>query len=157
MTSSPSTPNVNVTIRLWSGWLVSAFVPYPHHVPTNPDVSPPPPAVATVKLPDDVAVPPAVVTVMVPVVAPVGTVTVRDVVVAADTVAVVPLNLTVLFAAVVSKFVPEMVTVAPTAPLVGLKDVIVGAAGATTPAVGVALTSADSIDSLVELTAVMTA
>jgi hypothetical protein len=41
-------------------------------------------------------------------------------------VAVVPLNFTVLLTAVVLKFVPVMVTVAPTPPESGVKLVIVG-------------------------------
>jgi hypothetical protein len=45
----------------------------------------------------------------------------------AVTVAAVPLNFTVLFIGVVSKFVPLIVTVAPTAALVGEKLVIDGA------------------------------
>ena len=81
----------------------------------------------TVKLVADVPVPPAVVTVTVPFVAPIGTVTVIDVAVAADTVACVPLNLMVLFAGVVLKLLPVMVTVVPTAPLVGVNEVMVGA------------------------------
>jgi len=80
----------------------------------------------TVKLLPLVAVSPATVTLIVPVVAPLGTVATRLVVVAEVTVAVVPLNLTVLLAAVELKFVPEIVTEEPTAPLVGLKLEIVG-------------------------------
>ena len=63
---------------------------------------------------------------MFPEVAPTGTVVVSDVIVAAVTVAVVPLNVTTLFAGVVLKFVPEIVTVAPTAPLPGVNEVNVG-------------------------------
>lgn len=70
------------------------------------------------------------VSVIAPVVAPLGTVTVSDVVVAADTVAVVPLNFTTFADAVVLKFVPEIVTVVPTGAMVGEKLVMVGA-GAT--------------------------
>ncbi len=79
-----------------------------------------------VKLLVEVAVPLDVVTVIVPVVAPVGTVTVRLVAVAEDTVAVVPLNFTLLDDAVVEKFVPVIVTVFPASPAVGVKLVIVG-------------------------------
>jgi hypothetical protein len=53
-------------------------------------------------------------------------VVVSEEVVAAVTVAVVPLNLTTLFAGVVLKFVPEIVTVAPTAPFDGENPVKVG-------------------------------
>ena len=87
-----------------------------------------PPAVVTVKVPVDVAVPPAVVTVTVPVVAPVGTVAVIVVAVELVTVAWVPLNVTVLFAGVVSKLVPVIVTTVPTAPELGLMLETVGAA-----------------------------
>ena len=58
--------------------------------------------------------------------APPGTEVVMLVEVLAVTVATVPLNLTVLLAGVTSKLVPVMVTVVPTAPLVGLKLLIVG-------------------------------
>ena len=59
-------------------------------------------------------------------IAPVGTVVVNCVAVAALTVAFVAPKKTVLFAGVVLKFVPVMVTVAPTLPEVGVKEVIVG-------------------------------
>lgn len=84
------------------------------------------PAVATKKLVAEVAVPPAVVTDIVPLVAVAGTVTVSDVVVAPVTVAVTPLNLTVLLAAVALKLVPVMVTDDPVAPEVGVKLDMVG-------------------------------
>jgi hypothetical protein len=61
-----------------------------------------------------------------PDVAPGGTVTVIVVDVEAVTVAVVLLNLTTLFAGVVLKFVPVMITVEPTAPLDGLKPEMAG-------------------------------
>ena len=63
---------------------------------------------------------------MVPVAAPVGTEVVMLVAVLAVATAVVPLNLTVLFAGFVSKFVPVIVTEDPTEPLVGLKLLMVG-------------------------------
>ena len=63
---------------------------------------------------------------IVPVTAPVGTVVVMLVAMLAVTTAVVLLNLTILFAGVVSKFVPVMVTDDPTGPLVGLKLLIAG-------------------------------
>lgn len=74
---------------------------------------------------------PLTVTLTAPLVAPAGTVVVKLVVVAAVTVAAVPLNFTLLFAAVGLKFVPVRVTVAPTTPLVGLMPVIVGELGVT--------------------------
>lgn len=110
-----------------------------------------PPPVLTVKLLVEVAVPPAVVTVIVPVVAPVGTVAIICVAVELVTVACVPLNLTVLLAAVVEKFVPVMVTAVPIAPLVGEKLVIVGAGCGLVD--GVAFTSLDRFDSPLEFTA----
>jgi hypothetical protein len=84
-------------------------------------------ALVTVKFVVDVAVTPPTATVIAPVAAPVGTVVTIEVAVGVPViVAVVPLNFTVLLAAVVLKFVPVIVTVAPTAPLAGVKLVIVG-------------------------------
>ena len=60
-------------------------------------------------------------------VAPDGTVVVRLVMLPAVTVAVVPLNFTVLLPNVASKLVPVIVTEVPTFPLIGLKLVMVGA------------------------------
>jgi len=57
-----------------------------------------------------------------PVVAPAGTVTVKLVVVAADTTALVPLKLTPLFAAIGLNAVPLTTTVWPTNPLEGEND-----------------------------------
>jgi len=65
-----------------------------------------------------------------PVVAPAGIVVVILVVVDAVTVAGIPLNETVLLVGVVLKFVPEIIMVAPSAPLLGLNPVSVGV-GAT--------------------------
>ena len=70
-----------------------------------------------------------VCTVTTPVVAPVGTNTVIEFTLAADIEAVgttVPLNFIVLLAMVLLKPEPEIVTVEPTAPAVGLRLVIVG-------------------------------
>ena len=72
---------------------------------------------ATVKVAELVTVTPFTATEIFPVVAPDGTVVVIDVAVADATTAMVPLNLTVSFAAVVLKFVPLMVTCAPTTPV----------------------------------------
>ena len=83
-------------------------------------------SIATVKLVALVPVTPPTVTVIAPVVAPEGTEVVILVAVLAVTVAVVPLNFTVLFAGVALKFVPVIVTEVPTAPLVGVKLVMVG-------------------------------
>src|SRR5258708_35535105 len=64
-----------------------------------------------------------------PVVPPVGTVATIDVAVQLPIeVAVVPLNATVLVPCVVPKFVPVIVTDAPTAPIVGDRLVMFGAA-----------------------------
>ena len=60
---------------------------------------------------------------MFPVVALAGTVVVIEVALEEVTTAAVPLNFTI---GLLSKFVPVMVTVAPTAPLDGVKLVIVG-------------------------------
>jgi hypothetical protein len=62
-----------------------------------------------------------------PVVAPAGTVATIVVLLALLRVAVVPLNVTALVAILVPKFVPVMVTTAPTAPEVSDKLVILGA------------------------------
>jgi len=71
------------------------------------------------------AAPPTVTTTL-PVVAPAGTVVVIEVLLQVPTVAVVPLNFTVLVLCVAPKFVPVIVTEAPTAPEVGDRLVIVG-------------------------------
>jgi hypothetical protein len=70
-----------------------------------------------------VAVPPGVVTLIVPEVAPAGTLAVIDAAELTVKVALVPLNET---AVAPVKFVPLMVTLVPTDPLVGEKLVIVG-------------------------------
>jgi hypothetical protein len=70
------------------------------------------------------------VTTTLPVVAPLGTVATMLVALQLVAVAVVPLNLTVLVPCVVPKPVPVIVTDAPTAPDVGDKLEIVGAASA---------------------------
>jgi hypothetical protein len=82
------------------------------------------PFVLTVKFVVLVAVPPGVVTVIVPVVAPVGTVAVICVAeLTVKVVAATPLNLTDVAPV---RFVPVITTDVPTAPLVGVNDVIVG-------------------------------
>src|SRR5580704_13869532 len=70
---------------------------------------------------------PETVTITLPVVAPEGTVVVMLVVLQFVAVAVTPLNLTVLVPCGEPKFVPVIVTVAPTAPVVGDRLVMVGA------------------------------
>jgi hypothetical protein len=80
----------------------------------------------TVKLLPLVAVPPGVLTLMGPDVAPLGTVAEIDVAELTEKLALVPLNVT---AVAPVKFVPLIVTVVPTGPLVGVKLVIVGAGG----------------------------
>jgi len=79
-----------------------------------------------VKLPVLVMVTPLVVTETGPVAVPAGTVTVMVVAVEAVTVATTPLKDTALLVGVVLKFVPFIVTVAPTAPDEGLRLVMVG-------------------------------
>jgi hypothetical protein len=89
----------------------------------NPDTVRATGAVVTVKSVRLVAVPPGVVTVIFPVVAPDGTVAVTEVAVLVVKVAVMPLNFT---AVTPVRFVPVIVTLVPTLPLVGVNDVIVG-------------------------------
>src|SRR6185503_16026541 len=79
----------------------------------------------TVKLAALVAVPPGVVTLTGPVVAPAGTVAwIAEAEVTVKLAALTPLNRT---AVAPVKFVPVIVTLVPTGPLVGVKLVIVGA------------------------------
>ena len=66
--------------------------------------------------------------------APIGAVTVRLVVVAAVTVACVAPKKTMLFAGVLLKFVPVIVTEVPTGPLVGVKLLMVGTGTNVKPA-----------------------
>jgi hypothetical protein len=73
-----------------------------------------------------IAICPTTSTVILPVVAPKGTVVVMLVAELAVTVAVAPLNCTTLLAGVALKLVPVMVTVVPTEPVLGVKEVIVG-------------------------------
>lgn len=80
----------------------------------------------TVKLLALETVTPLTVTEILPVVATAGTLAVIVVVVDASTVAVVLLNFTMLLAGVVLKFVPVIVTIAPSAPLVAVNVLIVG-------------------------------
>ena len=80
----------------------------------------------TVKSIADVAVLLPTVTVIGPVVAPVGTVVTICEALEPVTTAAVPLNLTMLLAGVVLKYVPLMVTCAPGPACVGEKESIVG-------------------------------
>jgi hypothetical protein len=82
--------------------------------------------VSTVKSLTEVAVCVPTSTVILPVVAPAGAVTVSVVVVAAVTLALVPLNLTVFSLVTMLKFAPLIVTVVPAIPSVGEKSVIDG-------------------------------
>jgi hypothetical protein len=81
---------------------------------------------------DDVTVLLLTVTESLPFVTPVGTVTVNCVVVAAEIVAGVPLNFTVLPDAFTLKLVPVMITCSPAPAAVGEKLVIEGAGGGGT-------------------------
>jgi hypothetical protein len=74
-----------------------------------------------------VAVCPFTITLILPVDAPVGTVVVSEVAVAAVTVALIAPNFTWLLARVALKLFPLMVTVAPISPLVGVKLEMLGA------------------------------
>ncbi len=99
--------------------------------PTNPDVGFKlamlgDGVVVTVKATPALATPPTVTTTF-PVVAPVGTVTTMLVALQLVAVAAVPLNLIVLVPCVAPKFVPVMVTVAPTDPDAGFKLAMLGA------------------------------
>ena len=80
----------------------------------------------TLKLTPLIKVTPLTITEMGPVVAPAGTVVAILLVVELVTTPATPLNNTILFAGVVLKLVPLIVTGVPTAPLVGLKPVKVG-------------------------------
>jgi len=73
-----------------------------------------------------VAIPAGVATAIGPVLAPLGTVAVMDVSEVTENVAATPLNVTVMAPV---KCAPVIDTVAPAAPLVGVKDEIVGATG----------------------------
>jgi hypothetical protein len=97
-------------------------------VPAGPSAGEKPVMVGagTVKLPILVAVCDPITTDIVPLVAFVGTVVVILVSVLAVTVAVTPLNFTMLLAGMMLKFEPVMITVVPTCPLVGVKLVIAG-------------------------------
>ena len=83
-----------------------------------------------VKSDELLTVPTEVVTEILPVVALAGTTATSWVVVPELSVAVMPLNLTVLEPRVELKLVPVIVTLVPTAPLDGENAVIVGAVGA---------------------------
>ena len=84
-------------------------------------------SVCSVKLTPLLAAPPTV-TITLPVVAPVGTDATMLVALQLVAVAVVPLNFTVLVPCVAPKFAPLIVTGVPTAPDVGLRLVMLGAA-----------------------------
>lgn len=81
----------------------------------------------TVKLPAELALPPGVVMENFPVVAPLGMVAVICVALFTVKAADVPFRVRTVAPV---RFVPVMVTPVPTCPLVGLKPVMVGAAGA---------------------------
>jgi hypothetical protein len=85
------------------------------------------PGTLTVKFTPLLATPPTVTTTF-PVVAPAGTSTTMLVAVQLVAVTAIPLNFTVLVPCVAPKFAPVMVTAAPTAPDVGLRLVMLGAA-----------------------------
>ena len=69
---------------------------------------------------------PLTVTTTLPEVAPAGTVTVMLVSLQLETVAAVPLKVTVLLPCVAPKFVPAMVTGVPTGPVLGVRLLMVG-------------------------------
>jgi len=80
----------------------------------------------TVKVVADITLTPLMAAEIGPVVAPTGTVVTIWVDVQLDTTAAVPLKLTVLSARIALKFLPLMVTVAPTGALVGVTLLIIG-------------------------------
>jgi hypothetical protein len=111
--------------------VVSKFVPLTvSDVPAwamlglKPETVGAPPPDATVTLTSLVSEPADVVTAIVPVVAPPGTVTVSWVLVAAETVAPVPLKVTVFWLGVVENPVPEIVTTVDTGPVAGENEII---------------------------------
>lgn len=134
------TVNVAVTLLNFTAVVVNPvplkFVPViVTTVPVGPDVGVNEVMVgggATVKLVALVAVPLVVVTRIGPVVAVVGTVAVMDVGEVAVNAAVTLLKLT---ESTLTKFVPVIVTDVPTAPEVGVNDVIVGAGAPAAPTV----------------------
>ena len=106
-----------------------AAVPVPSAKPDTPL----PACVLTIprriKSADEVAVCPFTVTDILPLVTPAGTVTVNCVFVAAETVAVVPLNFTLLVEAFALKLVPVIINCSPAAAADGEKPAIVGDGG----------------------------
>jgi len=97
-----------------------------------------------------VAVPPGVVTAIGPVVAPLGTVAWRAVSETTVNDAVVPPKVTLV---VPVKLVPPIVTFTPTGPLVGAKDVIVGAGGVTVNAVALVAVPPGAVTTIVPVDA----
>jgi len=122
---------VPLNLTVLEPWVAPKFVPVSViDVPIAPDVGERlvmAGAVTTVNDLPLLAVPLTVTTTF-PVVAPAGTGAAIDVALQLDGVAVVPLNFTVLAPWVAPKFVPVMVTAAPTAPDVGERLVMLGAA-----------------------------
>ncbi len=125
-----TTAGVPLKVILLSAGAVLKFVPdMVTVVPSTPDAGVNPVSVgsgATVKLVPVVTVIPLVVTLIGPVVAPAGTLVTILVEVDDVTVATVPLNMTTLLPGKVLKLFPVIVTCVFTAPLSGLKLVIVG-------------------------------
>jgi hypothetical protein len=106
--------------------------PIPPEVGSKPVIVGEPGGV-TVKSAELVAVCPPTSTVIFPEIAPAGTAATMLVDVGVPLIlATVPLNLTILLAGVVLKFVPVIVTEVPTGPEIGLKLVMVGAPAAVT-------------------------
>jgi hypothetical protein len=127
----PTVAVVPLNFTVLVPWVVPKFDPATvTEAPTAPDVGVRLVmlgAATTVKLLPLLATPDTVTTTF-PVVAPVGTIATMLVVLQVVTEAVVPLNLTVLVPCGEPKFVPAIVIDAPTAPVDGVKLVIVGAA-----------------------------
>src|SRR5208283_2568270 len=128
LVGAPAVP-LNVTVLV--PCVAPKFVPViVTEVPTAPDVGfrlvMLGADVPTVKLTPLLATPPTITTTL-PVVAPLGTGTTMLVALQLVGVPVVPLNFTVLVPCVAPKFVPEIVTDLPIAPVAGDRLVILGA------------------------------
>ena len=117
---APTPLNVTAVAPLKLVPLMVTLAPIAPVAGEKPEIAGP---ATTVNAPELVAVPPGVVTLMVPDVAPAGTVAWMEVAEVTLKVAFAPLNAT---AVAPVKFVPAMVTLAPTGPLVGLKLAMVG-------------------------------
>jgi len=122
-------PEIPLNVTVLAPWLTPKFVPATvTEVAMGPDVGLRPVMLGagiTVKVTPLLGTPPTVTTTG-PVVAPAGTGAMMLVALQFDTVAIVPLNVTVLDPTDAPKFVPVMVIDVPTAPVVWLRLVMLG-------------------------------